>query len=66
MAGIDIYLVRAKTGKLPEALPEGLRTDPFTGKDFLYEITKDGFRLTSPDKDIPKQRQYSYEFRIKR
>ncbi len=44
-AGVELYLIMAKTGQLPEKLPDYLPKDPYTGRDFLYEITDDGFIL---------------------
>lgn len=66
MAGIEIHLVKARTGQLPEELPAGLPKDPFTGKDFTYEIAKDGFGLSFSDKNIPKSNDRRYEFKVKR
>jgi hypothetical protein len=51
-AGIEIYIIRAKTGKLPDELPAGLPKDMFSGKDFLYEKTDAGFILTGQGKDL--------------
>jgi hypothetical protein len=65
MAGIEIHLVKARTGQLPEELPEGLPKDPFTGKDFTYQITKDGFGLSIPDRKISKSNDRRYEFKVK-
>jgi len=44
-AAVELYLIIAKTGQLPEELPDDLPKDPYTGKDFLYERTDDGFVL---------------------
>lgn len=66
MAGIEIHLVKARTGQLPDELPAGLPKDPFTGKDFTYEIAKDGFGLSFSDKNIPKSNDRRYEFKVKR
>jgi len=44
-AAVELYLIMAKTGQLPEELPDDLPKDPFTGLDFLYEITDNGFIL---------------------
>jgi len=44
-AAVEVYLVLAQTGRLPEKLPEYLPKDPFTGRDFVYEITDKGFAL---------------------
>lgn len=64
LAGIDIYLSRAKTGKLPDELPTGLPKDLFSGKDFLYEKTGTGFTLTGQGKDLDKDIVQKYEFKI--
>ena len=61
MAAIDILLSRAKTGRLPDTLPSGLPKDQFTGKDFEYSKTKDGFVLRCPGKEA---KVYRYEFKI--
>jgi len=52
VAGIEIYLIRAQTGQLPQGLPEGLPKDPFSGEDYQYEITEDGFALRCRARDI--------------
>ena len=44
-AAVELYLIMAKTGQLPKELPDDLPKDPYTGRDFLYEITDDGFVL---------------------
>jgi hypothetical protein len=44
-AAVEIYIVLAKTGKLPERLLDHLPKDPFTSRDFGYEITDEGFAL---------------------
>ncbi len=49
---IAIYLIKAKTGQLPETMPDGLSKDPFSGQDFEYEITEKGFVLRCRAKDI--------------
>jgi hypothetical protein len=63
-AGIDIYLVRAKTGKLPDELPPGLPKDMFSGKDFLYEKTDAGFILKCQGKDLTRDIVRQYEFKL--
>jgi hypothetical protein len=62
-AAIEILLSRAKTGRLPDALPSGLPKEAFSGKDFKYEKTKEGFILRCPGKDL---HVYWYEFKIKK
>jgi hypothetical protein len=64
MAGIDIYLIRAKTGKLPDELPAGLPKDMFSGRDFLYEKTDAGFVLNGQGKDLDDDIVQKYEFKV--
>jgi hypothetical protein len=64
IAGIDIYIIRAKAGKLPDEMPAGLPKDLFSGKDFLYEKTDAGFTLTGQGKDLDKDIVQKYEFKI--
>ncbi len=59
--GIEILLGRGQTGKLPDALPPGLPTDAFSGKDFQYSKTGEGFTLRCPGRDLDV---YRYEFKI--
>jgi hypothetical protein len=63
-AGIEICIIRAKTGKLPDELPAGLPKDMFSGKDFIYEKTDAGFTLTGQGKDLDKDIVQKYEFKI--
>jgi hypothetical protein len=64
LAGIEIYLIKAKTGKLPDELPVGLPKDMFSSKNFLYEKTDTGFALTGQGKDLDKDIVQKYEFKI--
>jgi hypothetical protein len=75
LAGLDIYIIRAKTSKLPDELPAGLPKDLFSGKDFLYEKTGAGFTLTGQGKGLDddsgivltgqgKYIVHKYEFKI--
>ena len=63
---LDIYLVQAKTGKLPDKLPVSAINDLYTDKAMVYEITDEGFTLrcqgTETEKDKKKD---TYEFKIK-
>jgi hypothetical protein len=66
LAGIDIYLIRAKTGKLPDEMPAGLPKDLFSGKDFIYEKTGAGFTLKCQGKDNVWNVIHQYEFKVKK
>jgi len=63
-AAIEIYIVKAKTGRLPEKLPAGSPKDLFSGKDFEYTKTKEGFTLRCRGKDLDKDEIYQYEFKV--
>jgi hypothetical protein len=64
-AAIEVYITKAQTGQLPEKLPEGLPKDLFSGKDFRYEKTADGFTLRCRGKDLDKNETYQYKFKVK-
>jgi len=61
---IEICIIKAKTGKLPDALPAGLPGDLFSGKAFQYEKKDDGFVLRCQAKDLAKDKIHQYEFKI--
>jgi len=63
-AAIDIYIIRAKTGQLPQTLPDGLPKDPYSGKDFEYEITKDGFTLRCRVKPVDSSEVRQFPFKV--
>jgi len=64
-AGIEICLQRAESGKLPATLPAGLPKDPFSGQDFRYERTDDGFILRCQGKDLDKDVAEGFKFVVK-
>jgi len=47
-------------------LPEDTPMDLFSGKDFKYEKTKEGFVLRCQGKDLVKNKIYEYEFKVKK
>ena len=63
---LHLYVMKARVGRLPNALPEGMPKDLFSGKNFEYERTKDGFILRSQGKDLAKNKIYEYEFKVKK
>jgi hypothetical protein len=63
--GVEICLQRAKTGRLPKALPVGSPKDPFSGKDFAYERTDDGFVLRCRQSEMKTERLHEYVFAVK-
>jgi hypothetical protein len=63
---INLYLVKAKTGQLPDKMPDGLPKDLFSDKNFIYEKTKDGFILRCQGKDLQRDKIHEYEFMVKK
>ncbi len=63
---VAVYLSRARTGQLPESLPEGLPHDPFSGGPFQYEKTADGFVLRCQGKALDKNEPYTFEYGVKK
>jgi hypothetical protein len=63
---LNLYIIRAKSVQLPDELPADLPKDLFSGKDFEYEKTKDGFVLRCQGKDLSKDKIYEYEFKVKK
>jgi len=62
---IEIYLVKAETGQLPQILSTHLPKDPFSGQDFEYETTLNGFVLRCREKEIGQNEVWEYEFVVK-
>jgi len=63
---VEVYLALANAGQLPEKLPDHLPKDPFTGRDFIYEITDEGFALRCQGKDFLNRKYRLLEFKIKK
>jgi hypothetical protein len=61
---VDIYIIKARTGKLPDVIPADSPKDPFSGKDFEYEKTKEGFILRCQAEDLEKDEIHQYEFKV--
>jgi hypothetical protein len=65
MIAVEVYLLKTKEGKLPTVLPANLLKDPFTGGDFEYGVTKNGFVLryrTTRDRDEAVQ---AFDFTVR-
>ncbi len=62
---LNLYITKARTGKLPDELPNDMPKDLFSGKDFKYEKKKGSFVLGCQGKDLSKDKAYEYEFKVK-
>ena len=63
---VDIYIIKAKTGKLPDVLPADSPKDPFSGENFEYEVTKNAFILRCRAEDLENNKIHQYEFKVKK
>jgi hypothetical protein len=65
-AALEIYIIAAGTGKLPDGLPAGLPKDLFSDEDFEYEKKEDGFALRCRGKDLKEDKIHEYEFKSRK
>lgn len=63
-AAIETCLAKTKTGHLPQALPSALPKDLYTGKDFEYERTENGFALRFDPDNLSRIRARQFKFRV--
>lgn len=63
---LEIHLILAQTGQLPEALPAYCPKDPYSGRDFEYEVTDTGFVLRCRAMDISDNKAWQYEFSVRK
>ena len=61
-AAVEVYLAKAGTGRLPTSLPAAAPRDPYTGGEFKYEPTDNGFVLRCGAKDLEKNEIREYRF----
>ena len=54
----------AETGQLPKTLPIHVPTDPYSSKNFEYEITEEGFVLRCRVKPVNESEVKQYEFKV--
>lgn len=64
-AALEIRLIAAETGDVPQSLPEGLPEDPYTAEDFGYEPTDSGFILRLDPQEVSKCRDREFLFKIR-
>ena len=64
LTALDIYIIAAKTGNLPEELPKSTYIDHFSGKPFIYEVTEDGFILRCQQEDLSKKVTHEFTYKL--
>lgn len=62
--GLELLLIRTRTGTLPDQLPVDMPKDLFSGLDFLYEKSRGGFLLRCQAPDPCRDEIYEYVFRV--
>lgn len=65
-AAIEVYLIKAKTGKLPAKLPQVSVKDPYSNRKFAYKVTNNGFVISCQGRDLLKDKIHEYEFKVKK
>lgn len=65
-AAIEVYLIKAKIGKLPAELPQVSVKDTFSNREFAYKVTSNGFVISCQGKDLLEGKIHEYEFKIKK
>jgi len=63
---VEVYLVGAQTGRLPETLSAYAPKDPFSGQEFEYEVTQSGFVLRCRAADLDGNRIREYDFTVRK
>lgn len=58
-----LYIIEATTNRLPDELPRELPKDLFSGDDFEYTKTDDGFVLACRGRDIEEDTIHEYKFK---
>lgn len=61
---IELYIIKAKTGRLPDKLPANLPKDLFSSNYFEYTKTDNGFILRCRGKDLRNEEILQYEFKV--
>jgi len=64
LTALDVYIITAKTGKLPEESPKSTYIDHFSGKPFIYEVTEDGFALRCRQEDLNKKITHEFKYKL--
>jgi len=64
ICALDIYAHKAETGELPDEIPADSPRDLFSGEDFEYEKTEDGFVLRCRGRDLLQDEIRQYEFKV--
>jgi hypothetical protein len=62
--GLELFIIKARTGAFPAQLPSGAPLDQFSGKAFKNNKSKKGFTLTCQAEDLDKKTKHQYAFTV--
>lgn len=62
--GLELFLIKARTGAFPDKLPAGAAIDQFSGKAFQYSKNSQGFTLKCQAEDLDKKTVHEYPFMV--
>lgn len=62
-AALRLYLIKAKTGKLPAKPPMDLPRDAYASQPFAYELTEGGFVLRCQTQALGQDKALEYHFK---
>lgn len=63
---LEIYILTAQTGQLPDSLPACSPKDLYGGNNFEYKKTADGFVLRCRGEDLAENKIHEYEFKVRK
>ena len=60
--GLELFIIKARTGAFPDKLPASAAKDQFSGKAFQYLKNGQGFTLKCQAQDLDKKTVHEYAF----
>jgi len=63
-AGLELFIIKARTGAFPDKLPASAAKDQFSGKAFQYSKNNQGFTLKCQAEDLDKKTVHEYAFMV--
>lgn len=60
--GLELFIIKARTGAFPDRLPSTAPLDQFSGKAFQYSKSNKGFTLKCQAEDLDKKAVHEYAF----
>jgi hypothetical protein len=64
LTGLELFMIKARTGAFPDQLPGSAALDLFSGKAFQYIKGGNGFTLRCQAEDLDKNTVYEYAYTV--